>query len=121
MNKTKYLVTEKNAKEKVQYGKWPCGCCGKGVETNTILCTECNRWCHKKCSGLRDLSGLVDFRCPACVQRANKEYVEEEPCVTEEGPILEETEYLCYLESLLDCEGGVDRAVRARIAAAWTK
>ena len=58
MNKTKYLVTGKEAKEKVQCGKWPCGCCGRGVGTNSILCSECNRWCHKKCSGLRNLGGL---------------------------------------------------------------
>ena len=121
MNKTKYLVTGKEAKEKVQCGKWPCGCCGKGVGTNSILCCECNRWCHKKCSGLRNLGGVVDFRCPACVRRANREYVEEEPCVIEEGQTLEEAEYFCYLGSILDCEGGVERAVRARVAAAWTK
>ena len=37
MNKTKYLVTGKEAKEKVQCGKWPCGCCGKGVGTNSNI------------------------------------------------------------------------------------
>ena len=72
INTTKYLVTEKDAKEEVQYGKRPCGCCGKGVGTNSILCTECNRWCHKKCSGLRYLGGVVDFHCPACIQKANR-------------------------------------------------
>ena len=64
INKTKYLVTGKEAKEKVQCGKWSCGCCGKGVGASSVKCSECN--------------GVVDIQCPACVQRANRKYVEEE-------------------------------------------
>ena len=109
---TKYLVIGKEAKEKMQYGKWPCGCCGRGARTNSIFCSECNRWCHK-CSGLKNLGGVVDFRCLACVQRVNREHIEEKPCVIEEGQTLEETECFCYLGSVLDCEDGVERAVRA--------
>ena len=114
-------MTGKEAREKVQYGRWPCGCCGKGVGTNSILCSECNKWYHKRCSGLRNLNGIIDFRCPACVQRANAEYMEEEHCVIEEGETLKETDYFCYLGDVLDCEDGVERAVRARVATAWTK
>ena len=40
LNKTKYLVTGKEAKEKMQYDKLPCGCCEKGVGRNSILCSE---------------------------------------------------------------------------------
>ena len=61
ISKTKYLVTAREAKEKVKSGKWPCGCCGKGVGVNSIKCDECKSWCHKKCSGLRNLSEVTNF------------------------------------------------------------
>ena len=36
-HQTKYLVTGTEANEKVQYGKWPRGCRGKGVGTNSNI------------------------------------------------------------------------------------
>ena len=45
--------------------------------------------------------------------------MEEEPCLIEEGQTLEETEYFCNLGSVLNCEDGVERAARVRVAAAW--
>ena len=40
--------------------------------------------------------------------------------MTEDGTI-EEVESFCYLGDVLDREGGAERAVRARVAAAWKK
>ena len=34
---------------------------------------------------------------------------------------MEEAEKFCYLGDILDCEGGAERPVRARVAAAWQK
>ena len=46
--KTKVMVS--NGKElKQERGKWPCGVCGKGVGCNSIQCTKCVKWIHKKC------------------------------------------------------------------------
>ena len=52
----------------VNSGKWPCGVCGKGVQANSIQCTVCKKWIHKRCSGVRgDLSRIDDgFRCRRC-------------------------------------------------------
>ena len=52
----------------VNSGKWPCGVCGKGVQTNSVQCTVCKKWIHKWCSGVRgDLSRVADcFRCRPC-------------------------------------------------------
>ena len=52
----------------VNSGKWPCGVCGKGVQTNSVQCTLCKKWIHKRCSGVRgDLSRVADgFRCRRC-------------------------------------------------------
>jgi len=34
--------------------KFPCSVCGKEVETNSMKCTKCTKWVHKKCFGLQD-------------------------------------------------------------------
>ena len=120
LNKTKFMSTGKEAREKIQSGRWPCSCCGRCVGTNAILCTECNLWCHRRCSGLRILNRVENFRCPACVKRAEQPE-EEDNGIRIDGNDLEEVEYFCYLGDTLDCEGGVERAVRARVASAWTK
>ena len=33
--------------------KWPCGVCGKDVGNNSIQCSSCQKWVHKKCSGIK--------------------------------------------------------------------
>ena len=33
-------------------GKWHCGVCGKGIGSNSLHCTSCLKWVHKKCSGI---------------------------------------------------------------------
>ncbi len=38
-----------------------------------------------------------------------------------DGGELEEVQQFCYLGDVLDCEAGVERAVRARVAAAWRR
>ena len=37
------------------------------------------------------------------------------------GGQIEEVQEFCYLGDVLDCEAGVERAVRARVSAAWKK
>ena len=32
---------------------WPCGVCTKGVGSNSLQCTSCQKWVHKKCSGIK--------------------------------------------------------------------
>ena len=43
IKKTKYMVSGKISAYKVNWGKWPCGCCGKGVGSNSILCNKCKK------------------------------------------------------------------------------
>jgi len=33
--------------------RWPCGVCGRYVGSNSIQCTSCHKWVHKKCSGIK--------------------------------------------------------------------
>ena len=55
MEKTKLMVTGKS-RHRIQSGRWPCNYCGKGVGVNSILCVECKKWCHQRCSGLKKVS-----------------------------------------------------------------
>ena len=54
MDKTKISVCRaKTVQSGKPNGKWPCGVCGKGVGRNSILCTQCAKWIHKRCSGVK--------------------------------------------------------------------
>ena len=45
-------------------GKYLCNVCGKGVGRNSIYCTSCVPWVHKKCCGIKDrLVDIPDFKC----------------------------------------------------------
>ena len=66
--KSKVMVGSSGGKMIVNSGKWPCGVCGKGVQTNSVQSTVCRKWTHKRCSGVRaGLSRVADgFRCRRC-------------------------------------------------------
>ena len=120
IGKTKLMVTGKENEEKVQSGQFPCGVCGRGVGVNSIECTVCRKWCHKRCSGLVNINRAVNFCCTACVRRRAGIAAIDESIVVEEGTV-EEVGKFCYLGDMLDSEGGVERAVRMRVSTAWRK
>ena len=82
---------------------------------NSILCTECKNWCRKRLSGLKRFTGVQNFHCPEC--KKDKVREEKRDGITLGGQI-EEVQEFCYLGDVLDCEAGVERAVRARVRAA---
>ena len=87
--------------------------CGCDVGANSVLCTACGRWCHKRCSGLGRLSAAAVslFRCPACALGSAGGAV----------GVVGEVKQFCYLVEVLECGGGSARAIRARVGAAWGK
>jgi len=42
MNKTKVMISV----------EWPCGVCGRSIGNNSIQCSSCQKWEHRKCSGI---------------------------------------------------------------------
>jgi len=47
-------------------GKYPCGMC-KGVGSNSVLCTKCDKWIHKRCSGVKSKTeSNVGYQGPKC-------------------------------------------------------
>lgn len=119
MEKTKIMVTGKRTQENIRSGRYPCGVCGRGVGVNSVLCTGCDRWCHGRCSGLRNLGGVMNFLCPTCVRGGNVEEADESLEI--DGARIEEVGEFCYLGDMLDRSGGSERSARTRVAAAWTK
>ena len=75
------------------------GISGKGVGANLIWCLCCGRWCHQRCSGLRNLRRAGDnFRCPTCVRG-----VVVVPRRLEVGEnSLEIVDRFCYLGDIFD-------------------
>ncbi len=59
MEKTKLMVTGNKARDRTHSGRWPCGCCGRRVGANSILCRVCDKCCHQR--------GVQDFICPKCM------------------------------------------------------
>ena len=49
--------------------RWPCGACGRGAGNNSIQCTSCQNWVHRKCSGIKGSIYKVNetFVCKGCV------------------------------------------------------
>ena len=46
----------------------PCGVCGEWVGCNSIQCTECQRWVHRRCPDVpRQVSCRNAFVCRACL------------------------------------------------------
>ena len=53
MNKTKVMISGEWEKVTQKAVSWPCGVCGRGVGNNSIQCTSCKKWVHRKCSGIK--------------------------------------------------------------------
>ena len=49
--------------------RWPCGVCTKDVGSNSIQCSSCQKWVHKKCSGIKGSMSKVakSFICRRCL------------------------------------------------------
>ncbi len=116
MEKTKLMVTGNETRDKIHSGRRPCGCCGRGVGANSILCRVSGNWCHRRCSGLRNLRGVQDF---IFLKRARKDNCGEgdggggSEGLVVNGGVLEEVQQFCYLGDVLYCEAKVVRSVKA--------
>jgi len=53
MNKTKVMISGARQKVRQKAVRWPCRVCSKGVCGNSLQCTSCQKWVHKKCSGIK--------------------------------------------------------------------
>src|ERR1043165_3611088 len=124
MGKTKIMVIRPKSKPAPcgqPRGKWPCGVCGKGVGRNSILCPQCGKWIHKRCSGVKgSLESCRNFICAKCLHKvASVEVTVGGPKCANDS--LESVDTFCYLGDMLCAGGGVEEAVRCRVRCAWGK
>jgi len=53
MSKTKVMISAEWQKVMQKAVGWPCGVCGRGVGNTSIQCTSCQKWIHRKCTGIK--------------------------------------------------------------------
>ena len=62
-----FFYTKRNF-VRMQIQKYPYFVCGKGVGRNSVQCTKCQHWVHKRCSGVHgSLTKEKDFTCRKCI------------------------------------------------------
>ena len=94
---------------------WLCGVCDRGVGSNSIQCTTCHKWVHKKCSGIKGSMYKVmrSFICGGC---SNPVISTGHTSVNIGASAnLELVVKFCYLGDMLSVDGDADAAVEARI------
>ena len=122
MKKTKFMVSGAGLNVLKDSGKFPCAVCRKGVGANSICCSSCKFWVHKKCSGLRGrLSADPNFVSPRCLAKARP--IDGRPVtdITVDDSTLDAESEFCYLGDVLSAGGGCTQAIIARCRAAWGK
>jgi len=69
MNKTKVMISEERQMVRQKAVRWPCWVCSKGVGNNSLQRTSCQKWVHKKCSGIKGSMSKVakSFICRGCL------------------------------------------------------
>ncbi|MEL6804521.1 MAG: reverse transcriptase domain-containing protein, partial [Bacteroidota bacterium] len=93
IGKTKLLVSGKKCREPTSSGQYPCAVCSRGVGANSIYCTSCRKWCHKRCSGLSSFAGITDYTCPVCSGALQQPAWIDESIVVDSGTIEEVSEF----------------------------
>ena len=120
VNKTKVMFGGKWRKDAAGHVKHPCGVCGKGVGSNSVLCLTCDKWIHKRCSGVRgSLTKVQNFECRVCKTGVTKQ--DDVDMQIGNDIVFKKVHTFCYLGDMLSSDGGCDHAVSARINKAWNK
>jgi len=93
--------------------RWPRGVCSRGIGNNSILCTSCQKWVHRKCSGIKGSMYKVtkSFVCRGCVNPVTGTGYK-----TGINANLELVDKFCYSGDMLS-----DAAVENRMQIGWNK
>ena len=110
------MISEERQKVRQKAVRWPCGVCSKGVGSNSLQCTSCQKWVHKKCSGIKcSMSKVVkSFICTGCLNLATST-----GRTIGASAKLELVDKFCYLGDMLSVDGDADAAAEARIRIGW--
>ena len=123
MNKTKVMISGERQKVRQKAVRWPCGVCSKGIGSNSLQCTSCQKWEHKQCSGIKGSMSKVakSFICRGCLNLVTS--AGRTSVVIGASAKLELVDKFCYLGDMLSVDGDADAAVivKARIRTGWNK
>ena len=120
MMKTSFMISGAGLDVLCDSGALPCAVCRVGVGANSISCSQCKLWVHKKCSGIKGrLNVTPDYVCPRCLDQARP--IDGRPItqVEEDGTLLEVKASFCYLGDMLSAGGGCTLAITTRCSSAW--
>jgi len=120
--KTKVMITGVKMGKEVRC-KWPCGVCGKGVGNNSVKCVMCEKWIHKRCSGIKgNLSKVCGtFVCAKCKGKRQTAEALDGDIDIGNGCKLEKVARFCYLGDTIGAEGGSEQAISSRICGGWNR
>jgi len=94
--------------------RWPCEVCSKGVGSNSLQCTSC-----QKCSGIKGSMSKVakSFICRGCLNPLTS--TGRTSVDIGASAELELVDKFCYRGNVLSVDGDADAAVEARIRISW--
>jgi len=123
MNKTKVMISGERQKPEQKAARWPCDLCGRGVGSNSIQCTSCQKWVHKKCNDIKGSTYKVmrSFICRGCSNPVISRPTRHTSVDIDASASLEVVDKFCYLGNMLNVGGDADAAVEARIRIGWNK
>ena len=121
MRNTKIMVSRVDLQTLNDSGKYPCSVCRKGDGNNSIYCTRCLNWVHKKCSGvIGKLKLNPDYCCSKC--KGNAHTTDGRPyneCLFIQDKKLDVIDSFFYLGDMIGAGGGCDLSVVMRVRSAW--
>ena len=112
VNKTKAFYTRRNF-VRMQMQKYPCSVCGKGVGRNSVQCTKCQHWVHKRCSGVH--GSLTRERFYYQKMLPGVLFEDEDKTITWDGDNIKAMDRFSYLGDVVSAEEGAQGAVTSRI------
>ena len=117
--KTKFmLLGSENLRDP---GAFPCNVCRKGVGVNSVFCSTCSHWVHKRFSGLTGRLKDQAYDCPRCLNLAPPlDYRLIEEVIVGNATMDVEPKF-CYLGNMSCAGGGCELAVITRFSVTWGK
>ena len=113
--KTKIMICGTGLDLLQSSGEFPCAVCRSGVGSNSIFCSGCKHWVHKKCSGLKHL------KCARCQGTARPLDGRPQKEVQVGPDKLEVVASFCYLGDMLSAAGGYELSITTRVKTVWKK
>jgi len=95
MNKSKVMISREWQKVMQKAARWPCGICGRGIGNNSVQCTSCQKWIHKKCGIKGSMCKVMSFICRGCLNSATSTgHISVDICVSAKLQLVDK---FCYL------------------------